>query len=87
MTQTIVGVNVIKPVYEWAAIRKLNLSLLGEMNGRFVNIRGENGQSMPSIETALHTNATAPGSDQPAGIRAVRRGHAHQAGDCGPLCN
>src|SRR5579862_6465418 len=33
MTQTIVGVNAIKPVYEWAAIRKLNLALLGEING------------------------------------------------------
>src|SRR5260370_96873 len=40
MTQTIVGANAIKPVYEWAAIRKLNLSLLGEINGRFVAIRG-----------------------------------------------
>jgi hypothetical protein len=65
MTQTIVGGNVIKPVFEWPAIRKLNLALLGEVNGRFVDIRGENGQSVPSIE-ALYTNATAPGlSNQP----------------------
>jgi hypothetical protein len=60
MTQTIVGANAIKPVYEWAAIRKLNLALLGEINGRFVSIRGDHGQSVPSIET-LYTNATAPG--------------------------
>src|SRR5579872_3942938 len=40
MTQTIVGANAIKPVYEWSAIRKLNLALLGEINGRFVSIRG-----------------------------------------------
>jgi hypothetical protein len=65
MTETIVGANAIKPVYEWAAIRKLNLALLGEVNGRFVNIRGEHGQSVPSIET-IYTNATAPGlSSQP----------------------
>jgi hypothetical protein len=69
MTQTIVGVNAIKPVYEWAAIRKLNLALLGEINGRFVDIREENGQSAPSIET-LYTNATAPGlASQPGFVQ------------------
>jgi hypothetical protein len=69
MTQTFVGVNAIKPVYEWAPIRKLNLALMGEMNGRFVNIRGEHGQSVPSMET-LYTNATAPGlSSQPGFIQ------------------
>ena len=69
MTQTIVGGNVIKPVYEWPAIRKLNLSLLGELNGRFVNVRGENGDSSPSIET-VYTNATAPGlSSQPGFVQ------------------
>ncbi|MGA7766079.1 MAG: hypothetical protein WCA27_07610 [Candidatus Sulfotelmatobacter sp.] len=60
MMETIVGGNAIKPVYEWPAIKKLNLALLGELNGRLVNIRGESGQSAPSIE-ALYTNATAPG--------------------------
>lgn len=65
MKETIIGANVIKPVYEIGAIRRLNLSLLGEMNGRFVNIRGEHGQSDPSIET-FYTDATAPGlSNQP----------------------
>jgi hypothetical protein len=69
MTQTIVGGNAIKPVYEWPAIRKLNLSLLGEVNGRFVNVRGENGESSPSIET-VYTNATAPGlSSQPGFVQ------------------
>jgi hypothetical protein len=64
-TQTIVGGSVIKPVYEWSAIRGLNLSLLGEVNGRFVDIRGEHGQSVPSIET-LYDDTTAPGlSSQP----------------------
>jgi len=69
MTQTVIGGNVIKPVFEWPAIRKLNLALLGEINGRFVDIRGENGQSLPSIET-LYANATAPGlSTQPGFIQ------------------
>jgi hypothetical protein len=66
MSQTIVGASVIKPVFEWPAIRALNLSLHGEMNGRFVNIRGRHGDSTPSIET-LYNDATAPGlASQPA---------------------
>lgn len=65
MTQTVVGANVTKPVFEWPAISKLNLSLFGEINGRFVNIRGEGGQSVPSIQS-LYNNVTAPGlSSQP----------------------
>ena len=69
MRQTIVGANVIKPVYEWAAIRKLNLALLGQVNGRFASLRGNHGQSSPSIET-LYTEATAPGlASQPAFVQ------------------
>jgi hypothetical protein len=66
LTQTIVGLSVIKPVYEWTSLRSLNLSLLGEVNGRFVNLRGNHGESTPSIET-LYTEGTAPGlTAQPA---------------------
>jgi hypothetical protein len=69
MNETIVGGNVIKPVFEWPAIRGLNLSLVGEVNGRFVNIRSEHGQSVPSIET-LYTSSTAPGlSSQPGFVQ------------------
>jgi hypothetical protein len=65
MSQTIVGGSVVKPLYELPALHWLNLSLRGEVNGRFVDIRGEHGQSAPSIGT-LYTNATAPGlSSQP----------------------
>jgi hypothetical protein len=56
-------------VFEWPAIRWLNLALLGEVNGRFVGIRGTNGQSVPSIET-LYSDATAPGlSSQPGFVQ------------------
>jgi hypothetical protein len=55
MTQTIVGGNVVKPFYE-----RLNASLYGEINGRFVSIRASHGQGSPSIEQ-LYTEATAPG--------------------------
>jgi hypothetical protein len=69
MTQTIVGGNVVKPVYEWPAITGLKLALLGEVNGRFVNLRGDPGQSVPSLET-LYTNATAPGlASQPGFVQ------------------
>ena len=55
MRETIVGANVIYPVF-----KPLNMSLHGEMNGRFVDIRPSNGNGSPSIET-LYTDATAPG--------------------------
>jgi hypothetical protein len=52
-------------VYEWPAIRKLNLSLSGEINGRFVDIRNGPGQAFPLIGT-LFTDVTAPGlTNQP----------------------
>jgi hypothetical protein len=61
MRETIVGANVIYPVF-----KPLNMSLQGEVNGRFVNIRGNHEQPSPSIEQ-VYTNATAPGlNHQPA---------------------
>jgi len=69
MSETIVGGSAIKPVFEWAAIRGLHLALLGEINGRFVGIRADNGQSVPSIGT-VYTEATAPGlSNQPGFVQ------------------
>jgi len=61
MRETIVGTNVIYPIF-----KPLNLALLGEVNVRFVDIRGSDGNSSPSIEQ-VHTEATAPGlTRQPA---------------------
>jgi hypothetical protein len=69
MTQTIVGVNVTKPVFELPALSKLNLSLFGEINGRFVSIRSESSSTVPSIYSA-YNDATAPGlSSQPAFVQ------------------
>jgi len=73
MTQTIVGGNAIKPVYEWAAIRKLKLALLGEVNGRFASVRGDEGKSPPSIEN-LYTNASAPGLNSQPGFVQLGEG-------------
>jgi hypothetical protein len=55
MREVIAGANVIKPTFA-----RLNVSLLGEINGRFVDIRPSNGNPSPSIET-LYTEASAPG--------------------------
>jgi hypothetical protein len=61
LTQTIVGTSAIVPL-----AGKAGLSLIGELNGRIPSLRGNNGESSPSIET-LYTEATAPGlSHQPA---------------------
>ncbi len=61
MTQTIAGANAI-----WPISSRWNISLYGEMNGRFVNLRPSPGQSSPSIE-ALYSPITAPGlATQPA---------------------
>jgi hypothetical protein len=69
MSETILGASAIKPVYEWSAIRGLNLSVFGEINGRFVSLRGNHNESEPSIET-LYSDATAPGlASQPSMIQ------------------
>ena len=69
MSQTIVGGNVVKPIFEVPALRWLHLALLGELNGRFVDIRGVHDESVPSIEV-LYDDATAPGlSSQPGFVQ------------------
>jgi hypothetical protein len=61
MRETIVGISAVKPAYE-----RLHVSLYGEMNGRFVDIRPSLNQPSPTI-AALYTEATAPGlTNQPA---------------------
>ncbi|MGA8630406.1 MAG: hypothetical protein WB573_08680 [Terracidiphilus sp.] len=55
MTETIAGTDAIVPV-----LHSLNASLLGEVNGRFVNLRGNHSESSSSIEQ-LFTEASAPG--------------------------
>jgi len=64
MTQTVIGGNVVKPLYA-----RLNASVHGEMNGRFVSLRASRGQPSPSIEQ-LYTGATAPGlASQPGTLQ------------------
>jgi hypothetical protein len=60
MTETIAGGNVTWPLFD-----PLKLSLFGEVNGRFISLRGAGGTNQPSIEQVNNSN-TAPGLlDQP----------------------
>jgi hypothetical protein len=73
MTETVVGGKVNKPIYELPSLRSLSLSLLGEMNGRFVSVQNENGDSAPSINT-VYTNASAPGLAAQPGFLQLGQG-------------
>ena len=53
--EVITGANIVKPIFS-----RWNISLLGETNGRFVDIRPSNGNASPTIGT-LYDEATAPG--------------------------
>ena len=61
MRETITGVNAVVPVNA-PVFAPLGLSLFAEANGRAVALRGDQGETSPSIG-ALYTNATAPGLD------------------------
>lgn len=64
MRQTIAGASAIVPV-----LQRLNVSLLGEVNGRFVDLRENHHESSPSIEQ-IFTESTAPGlATQPAFVQ------------------
>lgn len=64
-TQTIAGASAILPF-----AGKATISLVGELNGRIPQLRGNHNESSPSIEF-LYTEATAPGLDsQPAFLQA-----------------
>lgn len=64
VTDGIVGGNVVKPFYA-----RLNASLYGEVNGRFVGVRSSPGQPSPSIEQ-LYTEGTTPGlTTQPSTLQ------------------
>ena len=55
MTETIAGGDVVWPVF-----KPLNISLLGEANGRFFSVRGSTRSSVPSVQQ-VDTDASAPG--------------------------
>ena len=68
MTETIIGGNFVKPFSE-----RLNASLFGEINGRFVSIRESNGQESPSI-SQLYNETNAPGLTRQPGTFQLGEG-------------
>jgi len=66
--QTVIGTNVVWPVFQ-----KLNMSLIGEVNGRFVAIRPSLNQASPSIGQ-IYTEATAPGLTQQSAFAQFGQG-------------
>jgi hypothetical protein len=69
-TETIVGANAIVPV---PPLRSLDVSLLGEVNGRFVAIRPNNSQSSPTIGQ-IFNESTAPGLTSQPGFAQFGEG-------------
>lgn len=70
MRETIAGANFVLPL---RVLRPLNITLLGEGNGRFVDTRSENGQDSPSIEQ-LYSPLTAPGLSASRGFAQFGQG-------------
>jgi hypothetical protein len=68
MREVIPGASVVKPIFA-----KWNVSLLGELNGRFIDLRPSSGNGSPSIET-LYTEATAPGLTSQPGFLQLGEG-------------
>jgi hypothetical protein len=66
MRETIIGGSVIYPITRGGdVIRRLNLSVLGEINNRLVDVRDAHESGAPSIEQ-LYSELTAPGlTNQP----------------------
>ena len=60
MRETIAGGHVIYPLFTKGALSALKLSAVGEMNGRFVEVRSSDAQPVPDI-TTRYDETTAPG--------------------------
>jgi hypothetical protein len=70
MQETVVGTHVIYPLAGTRAFRALNLSVTGEVNGRFIDLKdADRSKKVPSL-AALYDEQTAPGmSAQPAFVQ------------------
>jgi hypothetical protein len=68
LTQTILGTNAIVPL-----AGKAGLSIIGELNGRFPQLRGNQNGGSPSIEQ-VYTESTAPGLSSQAGYLQAGEG-------------
>jgi hypothetical protein len=71
--QTIVGSNATWPLPRPAAAPWLRTSLIGAVNGRFVDVKGNTSESVPSIEV-LYNDLTAPGLSSQPGFAQFEEG-------------
>lgn len=72
MRQTIVGADAVVPIAA-PALRRFNLAFVGEMNGRFIDVRSAPGEDAPSIEQRF-TNVDAPGLAEQPGFLQLGEG-------------
>lgn len=59
LTENVTGISLILPVRAWW-VDRAGMSLIGELNGRFLSPRGSYGDTSPSIEK-IYNGLTAPG--------------------------
>jgi hypothetical protein len=73
MRETIIGGSVIYPIAGGDVLQRLNLSVLGEINNRLVDIRDSHQSGTPSIEE-LYSEGTAPGLTKQPGVAQFGEG-------------
>ena len=71
MRETIVGGRVIYPLFRKHRISALNLAAIGEINGRFVDLRPSDAEPVPDITTQFD-ETTAPGLASQPGFFQLR---------------
>ena len=81
MTETVTGANVIYPIFGNSGV-----SLFGELNGRFLSLRGRHGDKSPSIEQ-LYTEVSAPGLLRQPGYLQAGEGIRFDRGFAGARLN
>ena len=67
MQETVVGTRAVYPLFARHAIRSLNLSAIGEVNGRFVDLRDPKPSDLPPV-SAVYDEQTAPGLSTQPGV-------------------
>jgi hypothetical protein len=88
LQETVIGTHVIYPLVGARAFRGLNVSVMGEANGRFVDLKSPDpSKNVPPLAT-LYDEQTAPGmSTQPAFVQFGEGVPSHGRTPWGPSAN
>jgi hypothetical protein len=73
LRHTIVGGRVVYPLFNKGRLSALNLAAVGELNGRFVDLRPSDAQPIPDI-TTKYDETTAPGLAAQPGVLQLGEG-------------